>query len=236
MLTKNWSWQTPICNWIGVVCGRRHPRVTRFSRFDMGPRGTIAKELGHLSFLVHLDIGNNSFYGHIGDEIGHLCQLHINIQTSWRVRFLRILFTYLNFRTWTFLTTVSLDLYLLQCLIFPLWWAFPSEKKSIFWDVSNGPLWHFAKQGLNLLQNQLSGSLPTSLPNFAKLEKISVCQQFHRKHSNGDRKLDTAIFYLGLDSLNGTSHLSCKLVSGLKLTFLCLIHVVWKYKQFGKEV
>ncbi|CAA2973717.1 Hypothetical predicted protein [Olea europaea subsp. europaea] len=51
--------------------------------------------------------------------------------------------------------------------------------------------------------NQLSVSLPTSLPNFAKLEKISVCQQFHRKHSNGDRKLDTAIFYLGLDSLNG---------------------------------
>ncbi|KAK6134310.1 hypothetical protein DH2020_031933 [Rehmannia glutinosa] len=76
ILTTNWSQGTPFCTWIGVTCSRRHSsRVTALDLFDMGFEGTIAQEIGNLSFLTYLNIGNNSFIGSIPDQIGNLNRL-----------------------------------------------------------------------------------------------------------------------------------------------------------------
>ncbi|XP_022852084.1 receptor-like protein kinase [Olea europaea var. sylvestris] len=75
ILTKNWSQGTSFCNWIGITCGRRHQRVRVLNLADMGLGGTIAKEIGELSFLRSLIISNNNFHGFIPNEIGKLSQL-----------------------------------------------------------------------------------------------------------------------------------------------------------------
>ncbi|KAK6134393.1 hypothetical protein DH2020_031859 [Rehmannia glutinosa] len=76
ILTTNWSQGTPFCTWIGVTCSRRHSsRVTALDLFDLGLEGTIAQEIGNLSFLTYLNVANNSFTGPIPDEIGNLSRL-----------------------------------------------------------------------------------------------------------------------------------------------------------------
>ncbi|CAI9757231.1 unnamed protein product [Fraxinus pennsylvanica] len=75
ILAKNWSQGTSFCNWIGITCGRRHRRVKYLNLAYMGLGGTIAKEIGELSFLRSLIISNNNFHGFIPDEIGNLSQL-----------------------------------------------------------------------------------------------------------------------------------------------------------------
>ncbi|KAI4305292.1 hypothetical protein L6164_028664 [Bauhinia variegata] len=60
-LAKNWSVETPICNWYGVTCDSSHLRVTSLNLSHMGLVGTISPHLGNLSFLRKLDLSNNSF-------------------------------------------------------------------------------------------------------------------------------------------------------------------------------
>ncbi|KAL2481848.1 LRR receptor-like serine/threonine-protein kinase EFR [Abeliophyllum distichum] len=70
ILVKNWSQGTSFCNWIGITCGTKHQRVRGLNLANMG--GTIAKEIGGLSFLRSLIISENNFYGFIPDEMGKL--------------------------------------------------------------------------------------------------------------------------------------------------------------------
>ncbi|KAG5592375.1 hypothetical protein H5410_042889 [Solanum commersonii] len=76
ILSKNWTKGTHICNWIGISCSKKHQRVTSLVLTSFGFRGSIAKEIGNLSFLNKLDVGNNSFHGQIPDEIGSLRRLN----------------------------------------------------------------------------------------------------------------------------------------------------------------
>uniref|UniRef100_M1DJB6 Serine-threonine protein kinase, plant-type n=1 Tax=Solanum tuberosum TaxID=4113 RepID=M1DJB6_SOLTU len=75
MLSKNWTKRTHICNWIGISCSKKHQRVTSLVLKSFGFRDSIATDIGNLSFLNFLDIGNNSFHGQIPDEIGRLRRL-----------------------------------------------------------------------------------------------------------------------------------------------------------------
>ncbi|KAL2469704.1 LRR receptor-like serine/threonine-protein kinase EFR [Abeliophyllum distichum] len=77
ILAKNWSQETPFCNWIwiGITCGKRHQRVRGLNLANMGLGGIIAKEIDGLSFLRSLIISENSFYGFFPDEMGNLSQL-----------------------------------------------------------------------------------------------------------------------------------------------------------------
>lgn len=75
ILAKNWSEPTNHCNWVGVFCGRRHDRVTALVLPSMDLRGTIARDIGNLSFLVSFNIRANSFYGHVPEELGRLKRL-----------------------------------------------------------------------------------------------------------------------------------------------------------------
>ncbi|XP_054777274.1 probable LRR receptor-like serine/threonine-protein kinase At3g47570 [Prosopis cineraria] len=73
----NWSTSSSPCNWIGVTCNTRHGRVHSLNLNGMDLRGIISPQLGNLSFLVELDLGNNRFHGHIPKELGQLRRLKL---------------------------------------------------------------------------------------------------------------------------------------------------------------
>ena len=77
VLGSNWTEPGSFCKWVRVSCSRRRQIVTALSLTSMGLQGTISPYVGNLSFLVTLDLSNNSFYGHLIPEIGHLRRLSI---------------------------------------------------------------------------------------------------------------------------------------------------------------
>ena len=79
VLGSNWTGIESFCNWIGVSCSRRRQRVTALNLTDMGLQGAISPYVGNLSFLVRLDLHNNSFHGHLIPEIGRLHRLKVLI-------------------------------------------------------------------------------------------------------------------------------------------------------------
>ncbi|XP_009775020.1 uncharacterized protein LOC107781230 [Nicotiana tabacum] len=83
LLTRNWSTFTPTCSWIGVTCGPRHQRVTALNLSSMNLKGMVPPQLGNLSFLISLDIRNNSFYGNLPEELARLRRLKmINVMNN----------------------------------------------------------------------------------------------------------------------------------------------------------
>ncbi|XP_062166138.1 LRR receptor-like serine/threonine-protein kinase EFR [Alnus glutinosa] len=77
VLAGNWSTTTSFCNWIGVSCSQRRQRVTALDLSYMGLQGAISPHIGNLSFLVSLDLRNNSFIGFLPHEISRLRRLRI---------------------------------------------------------------------------------------------------------------------------------------------------------------
>ncbi|EOY13268.1 Leucine-rich repeat protein kinase family protein, putative [Theobroma cacao] len=75
LLATNWSTATTICNWVGVTCGSRHHRVIALDLFGMNLYGTIPPDMGNLSFVAFLGIGNNSFHGSLPIELANLRRL-----------------------------------------------------------------------------------------------------------------------------------------------------------------
>ncbi|KAL6206725.1 hypothetical protein ACLB2K_023972 [Fragaria x ananassa] len=75
LIFTNWSTTTSVCNWFGVTCGARHLRATalNLSYFDL--EGTIPPQLGNLSFLVYINLKNNSFHGSLPKELARLQRL-----------------------------------------------------------------------------------------------------------------------------------------------------------------
>ncbi|GFP81428.1 probable LRR receptor-like serine/threonine-protein kinase at3g47570 [Phtheirospermum japonicum] len=83
ILTKNWSTNAPVCNWIGVSCGSKHQRVTALNVSGLELKGTIAPHLGNLTFLRSLDISSNNFTGPIPSELSKLRRLKaINLASN----------------------------------------------------------------------------------------------------------------------------------------------------------
>ncbi|KAL3848742.1 hypothetical protein ACJIZ3_010624 [Penstemon smallii] len=77
ILASNWSLGTDFCTWIGVTCSRKHLRVTWLDLSNMGLQGTIAKEIGNLSFLRMLVLANNKLSGTIPSSVGDLRKLEL---------------------------------------------------------------------------------------------------------------------------------------------------------------
>ena len=73
--TLNWSTDTPIADWSGVVLEGTPGRVTELRLRNLGLTGEIPPELGSLSDLRHLNLSDNSLTGHIPTELGGLFNL-----------------------------------------------------------------------------------------------------------------------------------------------------------------
>ncbi|MFQ6646989.1 hypothetical protein Gotur_020336, partial [Gossypium turneri] len=68
----SWNRSIHFCQWIGVTCGRKHPRVTKLKLRILKLSGSLSPYIGNLSFLRELDLVGNSFYNQIPQEIGGL--------------------------------------------------------------------------------------------------------------------------------------------------------------------
>ena len=62
ILATNWSTKSSYCNWYGISCNAPQQRVSVINLSSMGLEGTIAPQVGNLSFLVSLDLSNNYFH------------------------------------------------------------------------------------------------------------------------------------------------------------------------------
>ena len=71
----NWSADTPITEWNGVVLGGTHGHVTELDLGALGLNGRIPKELGSLSNLQQLYLWGNQLTGEIPPELGGLSNL-----------------------------------------------------------------------------------------------------------------------------------------------------------------
>ena len=71
----NWSADTPIKEWNGVVLGGTHGHVTELGLGALGLNGRIPKELGSLANLTELSLDNNQLTGEIPPELGRLSNL-----------------------------------------------------------------------------------------------------------------------------------------------------------------
>ena len=71
----NWSADTPITEWNGVVLGGTHGHVTELGLGALGLNGRIPKELGSLANLRHLRLYGNQLTGEIPPELGGLSNL-----------------------------------------------------------------------------------------------------------------------------------------------------------------
>ncbi|CAL2237833.1 unnamed protein product [Prunus armeniaca] len=148
----NWSTTTSVCNWVGVTCGTRHLRVSVLNLSYMGLSGTIPPPLGNLSFLVELDLRNNSFHGTLPRELSYLHRLK-----------------FINFGYNNFMGSI------------PSWFgSFPKlQNFSLYGNQFSGsiPTTIFNLSTLQLLDlgaNKLSGAIPREIGNLTMLKAIRL--------------------------------------------------------------
>ncbi|RVW18666.1 putative receptor-like protein kinase [Vitis vinifera] len=71
ILARNWSTKSSHYSWYGISCNAPQQRVSAINLSNMGLEGTIAPQVGNLSFLVSLDLSNNYFHGSLPKDIGN---------------------------------------------------------------------------------------------------------------------------------------------------------------------
>ncbi|CAL5428618.1 unnamed protein product [Camellia sinensis] len=72
---SSWNHSIHFCNWQGVSCSHRHQRVTLLNLSSLALVGSVSPQIGNLTFLRRIDLGNNSFHGEIPQALGKLFRL-----------------------------------------------------------------------------------------------------------------------------------------------------------------
>jgi LRR receptor-like serine/threonine-protein kinase FLS2 len=204
VLAGNWSTATNFCNWIGISCSRRRQRVTGLKLIHMGLHGTISPHIGNLSFLVSLNLYNNSFIGFLPHEISRLHRLRIldvsynqlegsippTLQNCWNLRELHLMSNNLTGATPSTLANMSL-LEVLNLQYNSLTHPFPFvifnissllvvalSQNHISGTLPMDLCSHCPKlQDLYLLNNKFSGRLPSQMNYCRELVALSLPQQ-----------------------------------------------------------
>ncbi|XP_027775131.1 LRR receptor-like serine/threonine-protein kinase GSO1 [Solanum pennellii] len=201
MLSKNWTKGTHVCNWMGISCSKRHQRVTSLDLNGLRLRGSIAIDIGNLSFLSFLDISNNSINGEIPDELGYLRRLkHLSLS--------------MNNLTGQIPESLGL-LRRLELLDLSENDLFGSVPSSIF-NVSSLKV-------INLIYNALSGTLPNDIcHNLPRLEGLQIArnQLSGQLPSNLDKCKE--LIYLSLSYNHFTGNLPRDMWNLTKLQHLFL--------------
>ncbi|XP_019085518.1 PREDICTED: probable LRR receptor-like serine/threonine-protein kinase At3g47570 [Camelina sativa] len=147
---SSWNHSFPLCNWKGVRCGHKHGRVTGLDVGGLQLGGVISPSIGNLSFLVSLNLSDNSFGGTIPLEVGNL----------FRLRHLFVRSNALRGEIPTSLSNCSrlLELYL----------DFNHLEEGVPWEL--GSLTKLVT--LNFGGNNIKGTLPSSLGNLTSLRNL----------------------------------------------------------------
>ncbi|KAI5419870.1 hypothetical protein KIW84_043864, partial [Lathyrus oleraceus] len=151
-LSNNWSTSSSICNWVGVTCHEKHNRVHSLRLENMGLRGTLSPNLGNLSFLVILDLSDNSLSGPFPKEICRLRRLK-----------------YLDFSYNEFVGEIPAavgDLSQLQYLYI--------GSNNFSGSIPNGIGNLSQLKNWSASHNRLSGVIPETISNLSSLEYISL--------------------------------------------------------------
>ncbi|XP_058201352.1 probable LRR receptor-like serine/threonine-protein kinase At3g47570 isoform X2 [Rhododendron vialii] len=74
---NSWNESIHFCHWAGVTCGRQHQRVIVLRLEHQELTGSVSPQVGNLSFLRQLWLGNNSLSREIPPELGRLRRLQI---------------------------------------------------------------------------------------------------------------------------------------------------------------
>lgn len=85
VLVGNWTAAASFCSWVGVSCDHRGRRVTVLEFTSVPLQGSIAPQLGNLSFLSSLVLSNSSLVGPVPDELGGLPRLRILVLSDNRL-------------------------------------------------------------------------------------------------------------------------------------------------------
>ncbi|KAL7164774.1 hypothetical protein ACSBR2_040639 [Camellia fascicularis] len=72
---SSWNHSIHFCNWQRVSCGRRHQCVALLNLSSLALVSSISPQIGNLTFLRRIHLGNNSFHGKIPQELGKLFRL-----------------------------------------------------------------------------------------------------------------------------------------------------------------
>lgn len=73
--TSSWKDSLNLCQWTGVTCSHRHPRVTKLDLRSKSIGGFLSPFVGNPSFVRVIVLATNSFYGEIPNEVGCLSRL-----------------------------------------------------------------------------------------------------------------------------------------------------------------
>jgi len=140
----SWNESTHYCHWEGVLCTMKSPlRVVSLDLTNQGLLGPISPSLGHLTFLTNLSLSNNRFTGQIPQSLGHLHHLQRLYMSNNTLEGIMPNFANCSNLKALWLNGNNLD------------GQFPGLPPRL--------------QELNLALNNLTGTIPSSIPNITTL-------------------------------------------------------------------
>ncbi|CAN0825816.1 Probable LRR receptor-like serine/threonine-protein kinase At3g47570, partial [Linum grandiflorum] len=155
-ITTSWNSTTHFCNWPGITCGRKHPRVPVLDLRSSGLSGSISPAIGNLSFLRKIYLQNNSLTGRIPPEIGRLSRLE-----------------FITLRNNSLSGEILPGVFNCSNLVF---FTFAGNLLSGKIPDEIGSLSKLKRIGLD--NNSLTGSIPESVGNMSSLEEIYAYRNY----------------------------------------------------------